>query len=266
MRKMKKKMRNGGFTLIELLIVIGLLGALTALILPRLSASREDAIGDVCDYNQAGTLRVLNQYYDMYGKYPKDLHNGMTSTDSGAVAMPGLPDFQGGNMVSNITTTRHALLTNEATSLIEAGIESICSSNGLHSTAVATGVYVARCTTNWVDDSESPYTFNGMDIAEWESASGTPSWDATNGIVVTLWVAPTTDWSANQGDSGNNDWTKGAVDYGISLAGQCPVPTTSINGKEPDFAYYMAYFKVYSDGTKARLIGTSCPECGVLNP
>ncbi|NMA45119.1 MAG: type II secretion system protein GspG, partial [Lentisphaerae bacterium] len=50
------------FTLIELLIVIGLLGALTALILPSLMADREEALGDVCDYNQAGTVRVLKQF------------------------------------------------------------------------------------------------------------------------------------------------------------------------------------------------------------
>ncbi len=81
-----------------------------------------------------------------------------------------------------------------------------------------------------------------------------------------LWVAPTTDWSANKGDGGNSDWTKGSVELGISLAGKCPVPTKSITGGDPEFAYYMAYFKVYTNGAKARMIGTSCPECGVLNP
>jgi prepilin-type N-terminal cleavage/methylation domain-containing protein len=59
--KVKTVKTKGGFTLIELLIVIGLLGALTALILPRLAADHEEAMGDVCDYNQAGTVRVLTQ-------------------------------------------------------------------------------------------------------------------------------------------------------------------------------------------------------------
>ncbi|MFW5864150.1 MAG: type II secretion system protein, partial [bacterium] len=54
----KRKNRKSGFTLIEMLVVIGLLGALTALVLPSLTANREEALGDVCDYNQAGTVRV----------------------------------------------------------------------------------------------------------------------------------------------------------------------------------------------------------------
>jgi uncharacterized OB-fold protein len=31
------------------------------------------------------------------------------------------------------------------------------------------------------------------------------------------------------------------------------------------FRYYMCFFKVYADGTAAKLIGTACPECGVLD-
>lgn len=263
-----KKMKNkGGFTLIELLIVIGLLGALTALILPRLAADREEAIGDVCDYNQAGTLRVLNQYYDLFGKYPKGLHNGLTSAGSSAVAIDGLPDFQAGNMVSNAATTIVALTTNQAKSLADAGITSVAYTNGYNLANVAADVHVARCTTSWVNDEPAPYTFNGLDISDWEAGTATPSWDTENGagIVVTLWVTPTTDWS-DKGDGGNGDWTKGAVELGLSLEGQCPVPVASTTGGEPTFAYYMAYFKVYDNGAAARLIGTSCPECGVLNP
>ena len=266
--RLKKKIKNkGGFTLIELLIVIGLLGALTALILPRLAADREEAIGDVCDYNQAGTLRVLNQYYDLFGKYPKGLHNGLDGTGASAAAIDGLPDFQGVNMLTNAATTIVALTTNQATSLVAAGITTVAYSNGYNLVNVATDVRVARCTTSWVTDEEIGYTFDGLGISAWEAGTATPAWDTANGagIVVTLWVAPTTDWS-DKGDGGNNDWTKGEVELGLSLEGQCPVPVKSATGGEPTFAYYMAYFKVYNSGAKARLIGTSCPECGVLNP
>ena len=266
---MKKTKNKGGFTLIELLIVIGLLGALTALILPRLAANREEAIGDVCDYNQAGTLRVLSQYKDMFGLYPKGLHNGLIGTGATATAIDGLPDFQAGNMITNIATTRHALTTNQAASLVAAGITTVAYSNGYNLASVAAGVNVARCTTSWVTDEEIGYTFDGIGIAAWEAGTATPSWDSGSGfgpgVVVVLWVTPTTDWSG-KGDGGNNDWTKGEVELGITLAGQCPVPVASATGGDPDFAYYMAYFKVYDSGAAARLIGTSCPECGVLNP
>ena len=66
------------------------------------------------------------------------------------------------------------------------------------------------------------------------------------------------------------DLAKGAVEYGISMEGKCPIPTASTTqggaDVEVSFAYYMAYFKVYNDGTPARMIGSTCPECGVLNP
>ncbi|NCC53433.1 MAG: type II secretion system protein [Spartobacteria bacterium] len=269
MRKSKKN--KGGFTLIELLIVIGLLGALTALILPRLSADREEAMGDVCDYNQAGTVRVLKQFNQITGEYPADMHNGMTAAVGAPDAMPGLPDAQDIHMVTNIATTRLALSTNQAESLKAAGITSICSTTGLSRTTVAADVVVAQAcsetgTNPWFDDSDPAVemTFDGIDISDWATATGTPSWDTSAGPVVCLWVAPTTDWS-KKGDGGNKDWSKGNVEIGLDMAGQCPIPTAGLDG-EPDFAYYMAYFKVYNDGSAARMIGSTCPECGVLNP
>ena len=91
--------------------------------------------------------------------------------------------------------------------------------------------------------------------------------DQGAGEVVVLWIAPTTDWSG-QIENANNDWTKGAVELSIDLEGQCPIPTkdTQTIADEASFAYYMAYFKAYNDGTPAKLIGTTCPECGVMNP
>lgn len=267
-----KVKKNSGFTLIELLIVIGLLGALTALILPSLSADREDAIGDVCDYNQAGTVRVLKQYKQLTGVYPDDMHNGMTSTGSDAVAMGGIPDAQAPNMLDNIETTRHALTANEAISLAEAGIDSICSGTGLNRTVVAEGVNVATCTTDWLDDTPASYSFDGVGIADWLSGdidgngtAGDSDIDEGPGVVVVFWIAPTTNWEVDQ-ENANKDWGKGNVELGIDLEGQCPVPVENMTGGEPDFSYYMAYFKVYSDGSTAKLIGTSCPECGVINP
>lgn len=268
----KKKKNNQGFTLIELLIVIGLLGALTALILPSLSANREEALGDVCDYNQAGTVRTLNQYNNLLGVFPDDMHNGMTAKDNSALAMPGLPNAQNVNMGDGATiptTTLHSLTAEEVASLAEAGIDSICSGDGLDSDAIAVGTHVAVA-VDWVDDGGDAYSFDGITLANWQTGTGTPSWDqdatgvGKTGTVICLWIAPTVNWSA--GDAGNNDWTKGNVELGIALEGQCPIPTAGLDG-DADFAYYMAYFKVYSDGTTAaRLLGTSCPECGIMNP
>jgi type II secretory pathway pseudopilin PulG len=181
-----KKSRSAAFTLIEMLVVIGLLGALTALILPTLAANREEALGDVCDYNQAGTVRVLKQYNSLVNAYPADMHNGLQGTADTSVAMEGLPGAQEDHMVNNIADTRHALTADQATSLSAAGITSITSGTGLNSTAVAADVNVAAaCAADgsnaWLDDGGVEMTFDGIDISDWATATGTPSWDASAG-------------------------------------------------------------------------------------
>ncbi len=261
--------RKSGFTLIEMLIVIGLLGALTGLLLPALSVNREEALGDVCDYNQAGSVRVLKQYRSMFGGYPADMHNGLQGTDGAAVAMEGLPDAQEDHMVNDLDDTRHALTEDQADSLIAAGITSVCSDTGLNSTAVAADVNVAAACADdgsnaWLDDGGVEMTFDGISISDWAQGTAGPSWNSSTGPVVCLWIAPTVNWAAGSGD--NNDWTKGNVEYGIEMEGQCPIPTAAASGDDVSFAYYMAYFKVFNDGSPARMIGSTCPECGVLNP
>ena len=271
MNRNKTKSKRG-FTLIELLIVIGLLGALTALILPKLTADREEAMGDVCDYNQAGTVRVLTQYNDMFNAYPAGMHNGLQAASGSPIAMEGLPSAQTDHMVTYIGNTRHSLTAPQATSLSNAGITSIAFSNGYNTISVAEGVVVASACADdgsnpWNDDGGAEMTFDGVAISDWADGSAGPSWNlSTNGPIVCLWVTPTVDWDSAKGDGGNTDWTKGAVDYGISMEGQCPIPTEAASGDEVSFAYYMAYFKVFNDGSKAQMIGSTCPECGVLNP
>jgi prepilin-type N-terminal cleavage/methylation domain-containing protein len=267
-KKAKKSQR--GFTLIELLIVIGLLGALTALILPKLSASRTEAIVDVCHYNKAGTARALMQYANVFGRYPSDLHNGLQGTDASALAMEGHASPQTARMVTNINTTRHALTADQAVSLAASGITSISSGTGFNSTPVAADVNVAVAASAdgsnpWAGGGKPEITFDGVLVSDWAAGTGGAGWNQGKaGPVVVLWIAPTVNWSAGSGD--NNDWTKGSVELGVSLEGQCPVPTKSTTGGDPSFKYYMAYFKVFSDGSPARMIGLTCAGGGTLNP
>jgi prepilin-type N-terminal cleavage/methylation domain-containing protein len=180
MKLMMNGKRSSAFTLIEMLVVIGLLGALTALVLPGLAANREEALGDVCDYNQAGSVRVLKQYNNLVGGFPADMHNGLQGTDSGAAAMEGLPSAQTEHMVTNIAETRHALTEDQADSLVAAGITSVCSGTGLNSTPVAENVNVAAACADdgdnaWLDDGGVEMTFDGIAISDWATANGTPS-------------------------------------------------------------------------------------------
>jgi prepilin-type N-terminal cleavage/methylation domain-containing protein len=282
MEKKMKRAAQKGFTLIELLIVIGLLGALTSLILPSLSADREEALGDVCDYNQAGTLRTLQQYYDIYGIFPNNLHIGLDAAASGD-PMEGLPEAQAVNMVSTGDgyTAPSAITLAQAQSLYAAGITQVSFGTGYNlvpigavsgDTIGTVGTVVYPTVAKWEDDEGEAITFNGISITDWEkgvdsgvnvSPYGEP------GRVLCFWITPTLDWNNHKtnGASVNQDWTKGAVDLKISLPGQCPIPATNLDGEDaPDFAYYMAYILAFDNGDKAVLIGTSCPEDGILNP
>lgn len=278
---MNYKRTKKGFTLIELLIVIGLLGALTALVLPSLSADREEALGDVCDYNQAGSVRTLRQYKQLTGVYPSDMHTGLQGIAAGSLAMEGLPGAQNEHMVDAdgdgtadaACPSLHALTADQAASLKDAGITSVCSNSGLNSDPVADGVVIVRANNGsaaWLDDSDpaQEMTFDGVSITNWENGSGdsAKNSDGTDkpGVVAVFWVAPTTNWAKPA--NANKDWGKGNVDLGIEMEGQCPIPAEAASGDEVSFSYYMAYFKVYDDGTAAKLIGTTCPECGVMNP
>lgn len=272
MTTQKRKTRHG-FTLIELLIVIGLLGGLTALILPSLNATREDALGNICDYNQAGTVRVLKQFKQLTGYYPTDMHCGMQGNATDALAMAGLPDAQATHMGDAATACPSAVALTDyhVNSLVKAGIKSYCYGTGLNRvelTEIATPS--GADTTNfvvsadgWLADDGNSMTFDGVSIADWEAAATAP--DKKAGDIVVFWIAPTTDWDTQA--IANNDWSGGNVEMGIDLEGQCPIPATSTDADgEVSFAYYMAYFKVYDDGSAARLVGTTCPECGIMNP
>jgi prepilin-type N-terminal cleavage/methylation domain-containing protein len=77
----KKRMKNdGGFTLIELLIVIGLLAALTALILPQFADRSEEAKAAATEYNAVGLDRTLRQFNAINGVWPTFWNTGTDAT------------------------------------------------------------------------------------------------------------------------------------------------------------------------------------------
>lgn len=262
MNKMLKKAR-GGFTLIELLIVIGLLGALTALILPSLSANREDALLDVCDYNQAGTLRVLKQYQQFYNQLPSGMHTGLDSVGA-TMSMPAhtagqangnLMDEDGVTPIGPTASTITTLDALQAQSLIAAGLAEVAVDEGYELAEPAAGTSVIEITTDWVDDGTAPYTFRGRTIADYTAQNGDTG--AGGSMVIALFIAPTVDWES--GHKNTTAWAGNAeVKLSVDLEGKCPIPAD-------EFTYYIAYVQVFNDGTKAKLIGSSCPECGIIN-
>jgi prepilin-type N-terminal cleavage/methylation domain-containing protein len=284
----KKQLKKSGFTLIELLIVIGLLGALTALILPRLSADRREALQDVGKYNKAGTLRVLYEYEEIVKGYPNDMHSGLVAYDSGATGnrMPGMQK----NMAFNIgdgggsppakPASIQPLTATMVESLAAAGITSLCYDSGINSRTLQAGDYVVMsCNAagaQWLHKDFSPgvpqsgdpakgkITIQGRTLDDWvtDMHGGT-----RNGVIVAAWITPTVDWSAASGDNG--DWTKSHVELGIAIEGQAPVPTEDAEGgNDVSFAYMNAHFLVDNDDADgiqpARLLDVMCGQ--PLNP
>lgn len=266
MLKMFKNQK--GFTLIELLIVIGLLGALTALVLPSLMADRTAALEVVCDYNQAGTIRSLHTYESFTGSYPPGFHTGLTTAST-----PDFMDMPEATADGNPGTTAGATLTaNEYQSLAAAGITTLASGEGYQiESTTGTAVEIIECTDQFANDSgvAGSATFDGRTVDMWmqtdedgDAGDGSPD----NGTVLMLFVAPTINWE--DADTNAGGWGIDAnIEVGIDLEGECPIPADSA------FVYYIAYFKAYdiaanSDGeyTAAKLLGTSCPECGITNP
>ena len=264
--------RKTGFTLIELLIVIGLLAALTALVLPSLSADRSEAMAGINQYNKAGTARAMYEYHDLFGEYPNDMHTGLSENSSSASAMPGFPKPMKAKAIASRTT----LDANEVESLSAAGITSVCYGDGLNSQTLAAGTSYVIETTDWsIGRSTTPMTFNGMSTyellaqylggtAEDSDSDGTPDAYDGNGRIIALYITPTTDWSSDS----SSDWSKGAVELGISLDGQVPMPTVAVDdSSDVDFAYYAAHFIVDGTGEKpAKLVGITCSGGGALNP
>ncbi len=286
----KAKRNRSGFTLIELLIVIGLLGALVALILPRLTADRREAMMDVGKYNKAGTLRTLHQYKELTGKYPNDMHSGLVAHGSGVTAnrMPGMQKSLSFN-VSDGTGNPAAkpasiqpLTATMVASLAAAGIERLCYDSGFNPRPLAEGDYVVMsCNTDgeqWLNRNFSPgvpqsgnppkgrITINGRRLNEWVEDMR-PAGGGNPGVIVVTWIAPTVDW--RPGDGGNTDWTKGAVELGIAIEGKAPTPTENAEGgSDVSFGYNNAHFLVDNDDSDgiqpARLLDVMCGK--PLNP
>ncbi|MDZ7618226.1 MAG: prepilin-type N-terminal cleavage/methylation domain-containing protein [Patescibacteria group bacterium] len=239
MTKFSNHKARRGFTLIELLIVIGLLGALTALVLPAMMADREDALGNVCDYNQAGTVRVLKQFQQITGKLPNGMHSGLQKD---ATPMEGIPSAQSDHFA--LSDTIQTLTADEAKALRDAGVTMIAQDIDLNYLDVQEGTPVVVCTHDWKTDEGDDFSFDGLEIAELEARGMSKC--------VVFWIAPTTAWDAPS--EANKDWGGGKVSVGMDLVGKCPVPAEGLTG-EPEFSYYMAYVGIFEAGTTLSIDG-----------
>lgn len=291
MNKLNKKLfgtARKGFTLIELMIVIVIIGALTAIILPQFDTSEAEAKDAGCDASNYGTLSQLSKYRSLNGVYPSRMHTGFE--DEGATAAMG--DTAGAALAAitkaNLTNGTSVKLEDTAdkkyaTSLKEAGIISLAA-GGFGKDPVtfqAVNTFsVKSITSDWyeswkigddgkateeLDTTSEAVTINGIKLTNYryadpykaQSGDTDAQTNPEDGIVIPLFIAPTTDWEHWYDAGGNENASK----IQVAQAGGCPW----LEGGS-EFRYYIAFFKVYDDGRKAKLLGTACPECGSLNP
>lgn len=249
----KHKKGTSGFTLIELLIVIGLLGALVALVLPALTGSREEALASVDDYNQAGTLRTLTQYVNLYGVLPSDMHTGLNAdaTFTTAADLMDLPPEAVDNYLRPGSAVQLTAL--QAQSLVDGGMAGMAYGDGLNVLDTEADRWVARVTNDWEQEDGEPFTFRGRTLEDLDVEGG-----SADGILVALFVTPTIDWESGHGSDA--DWSGGNMKLDIKLEGKCPIVV------DEEFIYFNAFVKAFDDGSPAEFIGTACPEHGILNP
>jgi type II secretory pathway pseudopilin PulG len=265
----KTRIKRSFFSLIELLIVIGIMGVLTALILPQFSAVEADSKDTGCDYNNAGTLRYVTMFKGANGYYPTGFHTGLDNshavygTDSYGID-PTSANMNKGCTIAALTDAG----TGEGeylTSMKAAGIISLA--YGSHTAEAISGVSVAKITADWAEDSSGgtgteatigteTLTFNGQTFTELASGEG-PGKKA--GIIIPLFAASTIDWENYYGPDSAINSPLGESKVGVALPGKCPWPE---DGK---LRYYICFFKAFGDGSPAKLVGTCCPECGPLH-
>ncbi|MEM8549867.1 MAG: prepilin-type N-terminal cleavage/methylation domain-containing protein [Verrucomicrobiota bacterium] len=280
-----KKSRRG-FSLIELMIVIVIIGALTAIIIPQFDASESEAKDAGCDASNYGTIRQLASYRSINGVYPSRLHTGY-ETNAAAPEWMGNSTGSDASALAEITGANYDLSTpvgltaGQATSLIAAGLDRLSYGGfgeGVDFPALDGSVddsaYVASVTGDWFEEHDTAgagvagteVTINGLPVyaytapdpqVDWDHSTGTFNTGVTaDGIVIPLFVAPTADW-----DNAVVDGASTESKIQMAQEGGCPW----LEGGA-DFRYYIAFMKVYDNGDPAKLIGTACPECGSLNP
>jgi prepilin-type N-terminal cleavage/methylation domain-containing protein len=231
---MKKTYKFAGFTLIELLIVIGLLAALAAVLLPSLTGSKEEALAGLDKYNAAGTLRTLRQYEAITGLVPNGLHTGLEATNSTATNLMDVTAAYSAN-ASQLGSVV-ALTPGDVKALQSIGITKLAYGKGdpdnsdpdlaLGYEDVVTGINVVTLTEDWVGE-DGPITFNGkgFDALQAEGYSK----------IINLFISPTADWSAR-----GNGWAKG-FSVKMDVPGTCPIV-------DEEFSYYTVFIGLKSEG------------------
>ena len=255
--------RSQFFSLVELLIVIAIMGALTALILPQFTGTEKESKRSACKYNSSGTQRYISTFKSINGVFPSKLH----SCGHNGTLLPQAT----GNLTNNAADNFTALSVNEAKSLVKAGIVALAEAAGTgdelwrkyaeKALVAADGTMTAKTALPkvikikkdevWKEGAEE-VTIRGKHLHEYVVENSKS--------VAVLFVSPATDWENVY--KNENSTASGQSKFTVPLVGQAP-----IDSSHNTFAYYGLVLELDETGQQAaRLLGVICPECGSLNP
>ena len=280
----KSKVRRSNFSLIELLIVIAIMGTLAFLIIPAFSDSESQAKDTVCDYNNAGTLRYVTMFHAANSVYPSGMHTG---ADTATATLDTATDGSVGKSMAAITAynfgtqSTPVAIADYQESLKAAGIVHLAYGKNpaedlTDTTKAPTHIFAVDATKDWTEDVDAegnpvtsgatPLTLKGIALSKWAEAGS--AYNATDDehrrirktneddfAVVPLFAASTMDWEDAYLPGGPQ-----TSKVSVAMEGKCPWIDAG------GFRYYICFFKVYKNSDKpAKLLGTACPECGVLD-
>jgi prepilin-type N-terminal cleavage/methylation domain-containing protein len=244
---MKTTIRKSGFTLIELLIVIGLIAALAAVLLPSLMGDRDAALRNIDKYNQAGTLRTLRQYEAMTGNLPNGLHTGLMTDAAAATTMQGVSstfttNFAKGSVVA-LTDTDIAALENIGITELAYGVgkpdghdlDEALGYSELSTTTNVISLPILDETKLWKDKNGNALSFNGKG-AHYLGHEGYTK-------IIPLFITPTAQWEAE-----GKNWVKG-FSVGMDIPATTPLPESE------HFPYYIAYVGIQA-GYEVKVVKT----------
>jgi prepilin-type N-terminal cleavage/methylation domain-containing protein len=227
----RKRKGQAGFSLIELLIVIGIVGMLTALILPNFETTKENTTDVVSDFNQAGAIRYVMSFKAVNGVFPAGFHTGLTANvDANSTLMNAMnvdtawnlsasafvedPDHARQAHADTATGANHQLTGAELMSLRNAGVKYV-SYGGFNSSLALTTAHTGTGNAVWTGDIDETVptgvrvrrpdvpggtggenvTIEGMTVDEFRGTSDTdPNSLDTPKEVVPLFVCPSIDW------------------------------------------------------------------------
>ena len=249
------------FSLIELLIVIAIIGALSALIIPAFSSSEQEAKSVSDNYNSRGILRYIHMFQNANSCYPSGFHTGLDSSGAALTTLPVKILHEGAlESAFSIVELSDVAGAKYISSLKGAGINYLSADEV--SSAVATPLKDSSTTVKVlkVDPDELELVFNGRELAAYlKPIQFEMDSHADNGIIVALFVTPNVDWETVYSGDYLAHGSHGHFEK--RTASKIALKNTPVSGvSDADFNYFIALFKLNNSGANAQLIGMVSPD------